>query len=138
MRYLPRVYVPALALMLYCMVGCLGPSQSYQDGVRNAYPVVATRIDGLMPSTPAAANLRAAATAPITFPVASKAWSDAAPVYRSLVTDAPGLDKPAHRRGDWLHTADQLDQLNAAEARHRNIFLYLFTPAPTQIPATQP
>lgn len=135
----PRPFRVLLVLaLLLSLVGCTGASLSYQDGVRTAYPVIATRIDGLMPSTPAAAGLRAAATAPITYPVASKAWSDAAPIYRTLVTDAPGLDKPLHRRADWLHTADQLDQLNAAEARHRNIFLYLFTPAPTPIPAPTP
>src|SRR5205823_4125811 len=111
MRHLPRVF-PALALMLCCMVGC-GASQSYKLAVKGTYPVVADRIDGLMPSTPAASGLRAAAVDPITYPTASKAWNDAAPVYRTLVS---GATLTPHRKADWLRTATLLDDLQAAEA----------------------
>lgn len=128
-----RALSPLLILaLLLSVVGC-GASQSYKLAVKGTYPVVASRIDGLLPATPAAANLRTAARDPVTYPVASKAWSDAAPVYRTLVTGAALTD---HRKADWLKTAELLDQLQAAEARHRNPFL--FAPAPNPLPTTAP
>jgi hypothetical protein len=118
----------ASVLIVGLAVGCT--SQSYKAGVRVGYPPAADRIDQLSgQQTPAAANLRTAAADPITFGKASKAWHDAAPVYRTVVTAAPSLTD--HRRSDWLKTADLLDKLNADEAKHESLIF-------VKPPATQP
>src|SRR5438132_1415595 len=80
--------------------GC-GPAAGYVNGVKFGYPEVATRLDGYGRADQAA-NLRAAAVDPVTYPVASAAWDAAAPVYRADVSADAKL--AAHRKQDWLDT----------------------------------
>ena len=121
-----------VAIALLSLIGC-GPSQSYKLAVADAYPKVATRIDAMLPNTPAAQGLRDAAVAPISFAKASSAWATAAPVYRSLVAAAT---LTPHRKSDWLVTADLLDKLNADEAKHEAVIY--FAPPPTTQPVKGP
>jgi hypothetical protein len=129
MRLTARAVTLSLCLSLTAalLAGCT--SYSYKAGVRDAYPKLASRLDTLQPGTPAAAGLRDAAADPITYAKASAAWRVAAPVYRAVVSVAPGISD--HRRADWLESADLTDTLNANERKHQTL---IFWPAPTTQP----